>query len=146
MHGKRPLAAMMIRDIAFQRLSDEDRLVLFAQRSMPGTIVVPENRGARDVAILLHKQQASRVIVLQNDSDNVFGALNPDWASEQIRLNLNLHGPLHTQIEQWELIPDETIRQFHHEWLRYDGRPPLFWCKCHNINESNRHQPMSCYV
>ena len=139
---------IIIRDIAFQNLSPEDRRVLSAptQLRASGTIVVPEDRSARDVAAMLREQLANRVIVLEKGSKNVFGALAPAWASEQIRLNLDLHGDFHEQIAQWEDLEHEQARLFHHEWLRYDGHPPLYYCNCHNRSEVRRHDPSTCYV
>src|ERR1700674_2537543 len=142
MYDNKVLTAMKIRDITFQNLSEEDKHVLSVQRALPGTIVVPEDHTAREVAAMCRRDKANRVIVLEKGTQKILGAIAPDWVSERIRLNLNLHGDFHTQISQWEELPHEQARLFHHEWLRYEGQPPLYWCSCHNRSEVARHSPM----
>jgi hypothetical protein len=68
---------IMIRDIAFQNLTQEDKHVLSMPRqlSAAGTLVVPEDNLARNVAAKLREARANRIIVLEDGTQNVFGAI-----------------------------------------------------------------------
>ena len=142
------LPIIKIRDIAFQNLTSDDKRVLSAPRQLTaeGTLVVPGDILARNVAATLREAQANRIIVLDEGTSDVFGALAPDWVSEQIRANLNLHGDFHDQLAQWEDLQHEQLRQFKHEWIQHIGQPPIYYCNCHKRSEARRHDPLTCYV
>ena len=115
-------------DIAFHRVDEIDDERLGRSRSADGTLIVPTEADANDVAVRAETENAGFILVT-DESDTIRGIVVPRWVAHQVSRVMGQ--PVETFVEAVGVLssdPRGAVQGYGHEWLNFD-RPELYWCE-----------------
>jgi hypothetical protein len=119
--------AVRIIEIAFHGVDALDSERLERSRKALGTLVVPAEADAADVALRADSERAGLILVT-DDADVVRGVVLPTWVTSQVqRIMRRPVGTLGESISVLAEDPQGVLYGYSHEWLNLD-RPELYWC------------------
>jgi hypothetical protein len=119
---------MKISDIANYNVLNLDQDKLFKTVEFEGTLVVPAESSALDVAAKVTEKKAL-LVVITDEQGTIRGIVEPKWITKQI--NKHRHKNLNSfydALQDMEDDPEEALRKYQHEWLTFE-RPILVWCE-----------------